>query len=147
MAFGAVMFLPTSVLNSGAWAQCDSVYTAFALLSIYHLMKGNNARFFIYLALSYSFKQQAIFIVPLAIILWLKDKVKLRYIFWAPMVFFTTLIPALLMGRSLQELLGIYSKQVATYSRLSMNYPNIYCFVSEGLSEASRLQIISCGTV
>ncbi len=147
MAFGAVMFLPTSVLNSGAWAQCDSVYTAFALLAVYHLMKENNARFFIYLALSYSFKQQAIFIIPFAIIMWLKGKVKLRYIFWTPVVFFLTLIPALVMGRELNELLGIYLKQVVTYSRLSMNYPNVYSFVSESLSEDARLQIISCGTV
>ncbi|RKM59833.1 hypothetical protein D6855_08590 [Butyrivibrio sp. CB08] len=147
MAFGAVMFLPTCVLNSGAWAQCDSLYTAFALLAIYHLMKGNNARFFIYLALSYSFKQQAIFIIPFAIILWLKGKVKLRYIFLSPIVFFITLIPALIMGRELNELLSVYTKQVVKYSRLSMNYPNIYSFVGEGLSKDSRLQIISCGTV
>ncbi len=147
MALGAVMVLPTSILNSGAWAQCDSVYTAFVLLAVFHLMKQNNARFFIYLAIAYSFKQQAIFIIPFAIILWLKGKVKIRYIFCFPVVFFITLIPALAMGRSLKELLEIYLKQAMTYSRLTMNYPNIYSFVSEGLGKDSRLQIISCGMV
>lgn len=147
MAFGAVMFLPTCVLNSGAWAQCDSIYTAFALLSVYHLMKGNNARFFIYLAISYSFKQQAIFIIPFAIIMWLKGKVKLRYIFLFPVTILLTLVPALLAGRDFNELISIYLKQVTTYSRLSMNYPNIYCFVSESLSEETRHMLISCGTV
>jgi len=147
MAFGAVMFLPTCVLNSGAWAQCDSVYTAFALLALYHLMKEHNARFFIYLAISYSFKQQAIFIIPFAIILWLKGKVKIRYIFLFPVTFLVTLVPALVAGRDFNELISIYLKQVATYSRLSMNYPNIYCFVAEALSEQSRLMLISCGTV
>lgn len=147
MAFGAVMFLPTCVLNSGAWAQCDSVYTAFALLAIYHLMKGNNARFFIYLAISYSFKQQAIFIIPFAIILWLKGKVKIRYIFLFPITFLLTLIPALVAGREFKELISIYLKQVTTYSRLSMNYPNIYSFVAEGISKETSLMLISCGTV
>ncbi len=147
MAFGAVMFLPTCVLNSGAWAQCDSIYTAFALLAVYHLMKGNNARFFIYLAISYSFKQQAIFIVSFAIIMWLKGKIKLRYIFLFPITILITLLPALLAGRDFKELISIYLKQVATYSRLSMNYANIYCFVSESLSEDARLMLISCGTV
>ncbi len=147
MAFGVVMFLPTCVLNSGAWAQCDSVYTAFALLSVYHLMKGNNARFFIYLAISYSFKQQAVFIVPFAIIMWLKGKIKIRYIFLFPVIILLTLVPALIAGRDFFELISIYLKQVTTYSRLTMNYPNIYSFVSEGLSKESRLMLISCGTV
>ena len=147
MAFGAVMFLPTCVLNSSAWAQCDSIYSAFALLAIYHLMKGNNARFFIYLAISYSFKQQAIFIIPFAIILWLKGKVKIRYILLLPIIFLITLVPALVAGRDFGELISIYLKQVTTYSRLSMNYPNIYCFVAEGISKESRLMLISCGTV
>ncbi len=147
LAFGIVMFLPTCVLNSGAWAQCDSIYTAFVLLAVYHLMKGNNARFFIYLTLGYSFKQQAIFIVPFAIILWLKGKVKLRYILLMPIVFFITVIPALIAGREPAEVLTIYLKQVATYSKLTMNYPNIYSFVSEGLSKDVRLMLISCGTV
>ena len=147
MAFGAVMFLPTCVLNSGAWAQCDSVYTAFAMLAIYHLMKGNNARFFIYLAISYSFKQQAIFIIPFAIILWLKGKVKIRYIFLFPITVLLTLIPALVAGREFKELISIYLKQVTTYSRLSMNYPNIYSFVAEGISKETSLMLISCGTV
>lgn len=147
MAFGAVMFLPTCVLNSSAWAQCDSIYSAFALLAIYHLMKGDNARFFIYLAISYSFKQQAIFIIPFAIILWLKGKVKIRYILLLPIIFLITLVPALVAGRDFGELISIYLKQVTTYSRLSMNYPNIYCFVAEGISKESRLMLISCGTV
>ena len=147
MTFGAVMFLPSFVLNSAAWAQCDSIYTAFALLCVYHLMKGNNARFFIYFAIAYSFKQQVIFIVPFAIIMWLKGKVKLRYIFWFPIVLLVTLLPALIMGRQLKELLSIYFRQVLTYTRLSMNYPNIYSFVSEGLDKDIRLMIISCGTM
>ena len=147
MAFAAVMFLPTCVLNSSAWAQCDSIYTAFALLAVYHLMKENNARFFIYLAIAYSFKQQAIFIVPFAIIMWLKGKIKLRYIFIAPIVFIVTLIPALIAGRKFGELTGIYLKQVTTYSRLTMNYPNIYSVVTEGISKDTRLMLISCGTV
>ena len=147
MAFGAVMFLPTCVLNSGAWAQCDSVYTAFVLLAVYHLMKGNNARFFIYLAIAYSFKQQAIFIIPFAIIMWLKGKIKIRYIFLFPVVFLITFIPALVAGRQFAELVSIYFKQITTYSRLSMNYPNIYSFVSEGLSKEARLMLISYGTV
>ncbi len=146
LAFGAVMALPTVILNSAAWAQCDSIYTAFLLLSLLHLLKGNNNRIFIYLALAYSFKQQAIFMVPLLIILRLKGKVKARYILWLPSVLVITLVPALLAGRKLGELLSIYVKQVSTYTHLTMNYPSIYAVINEGLKEDYRKLLISAGT-
>ena len=147
LAFGAVMFLPTSVLNSGAWAQCDSIYTAFALLSFLHLMKGNDKRTFVYFALAFSFKQQVIFLVPFLIIMWLKGRVKIRYALLMPAVVFLTLVPALLAGRRLLELLSIYGKQAATYTSLTMNYPSIYAFVSSSLDEDYRRTIISAGTI
>lgn len=147
MAFGAVMFLPTSVLNSGAWAQCDSIYTAFVLLSLLHFMKGDNKRLFIYLALAYSFKQQTIFIVPFLIIMWLKGKVKLRYLYLFPVVLITTWIPALIAGRDPIRLADIYFRQAAAYTRLTMNYPSIYTLVSSQLEKDYRKLIISVGTM
>lgn len=147
MAFGISFLLPTVVYNSAAWAQCDSIYTAFALLSILHLIKGNDRRVFIYLALSYSFKQQAIFLLPLLIIMWLKGKVKIRYILYVPVVLFATIIPAFIAGRRIEELLSVYIKQVSQYTYLTMNYPNIYSVVAAGLREDYRKLIISAGTV
>ena len=147
MAFGGVMILPTVVLNSAAWAQCDSIYTAFVLLSLLHALKGNDNRVFIYLALGYTFKQQAIFIVPFLIIIWLKGKIKARYIFWVPIVLFITMIPAMIAGRSFAELISIYGKQVSTYSSLTMNYPSIFMVVNPGLTLETRKLIIASAMV
>ena len=147
MAFGLAMVLPTVVLNSAAWAQCDSIYTAFVLLSFLHVLKGNNNRVFIYLALGYTFKQQAVFFVPFLIIMWLKGKIKARYIYWIPIVIFITMIPAMIAGRNFFELLSIYGKQVSTYSSLTMNYPSIYAVVNPGLNVETRKMIISSATV
>ena len=147
LSFGIVMFLPTVLLNSAAWAQCDSIYSAFVLLSFLHLLKGNNNRIFIYLALAYSFKQQAIFFVPFLLIMWLKGKVKLRYIFWCPIVLLLTMVPALIAGRRFEELMGIYGKQVAYYNRLAMNYPSIYTIVSTSLDTDYRKYLIAAGTL
>jgi len=147
MSFGAVMVLPTVLLNSAAWAQCDSIYTAFVLLSLLHVIKGNNNRVFIYLALGYAFKQQAVFIVPFMIIMWLKGKIKARYIFWIPVVILFTMIPAMIAGRDFWELLSIYGKQVSTYSRLTMNYPGIFTVVDPGLEIENRKMIIASATV
>ncbi len=147
LSFALALLLPTVVINGAAWGQCDSIYTAFALLAILHLIKGNDARMFIYLGLSYSFKQQVIFLFPLLVIMWIKGKIKLKYIFWFPAVLFITMIPALLAGREFSELVGIYSDQVGEYSELTKNYPSIYTVVNQNLDVAMNNVIISMGTL
>ena len=147
ISYAAVMFLPTVVLNSAAWSQNDSIYTAFILLSLLHLMKGNDVKTFVYLALAYSFKQQAIFFMPFIIMMWLKNKIKIRYILLVPVIYVATMIPAAIAGRSWSSLLGVYGRQVAMYSRLTMNYPSIYTIISSDLSASVRKIIIPAGTM
>ncbi|MBE5827363.1 MAG: hypothetical protein E7307_12075 [Butyrivibrio sp.] len=147
LAFGCIMFLPTSVLNSGAWAQNDAIFGSFLLLSFLHFMKGNSNRGFIYLAISYSFKQQAIFLAPFVIILWLKDKIKLRYVFWVPVIYVLSTIPAVIAGRDFGELMGIYGSQATMFSRLSMNYPSIYTIITGKLDTDIRKQLIPAGVI
>ena len=65
IGYAAVVFLPTVALNSAAWAQNDSIFTAFILLALLHFMLGNDLRAFIYLAISYSLKQQVMFFYPI----------------------------------------------------------------------------------
>ncbi len=145
LAFSLSMLLPTFVMNSGSWAQCDSIYSSFALLSVLHFLKKNDNKVFIYFALSYCFKQQVIFILPLLVIMWLKGKVRFRYVFWVPVIRFLTMIPALIAGREFTELVGIYGKQRDTYSYLTMNYPNVYSLINSALGVETREAIISAG--
>ena len=147
MSYGVMMFLPTAVLNSAAWAQNDSIYTAFVLLSLLHFMKRNDNRAFIYLAFAYSFKQQAIFFVPFVVLMWLKNKIKIRYVLWIPVIHVLAMVPAAIAGRSWGDLLGTYGRQVQMFSRLTMNYPSIYTIVSGDLSSAGRKILISAGTM
>ena len=146
MAFGIAMFLPTTVLNSAAWAQCESIYTSFVLLTFLYFLKGDNRRLFIYFALAYSFKQQTVFILPFMVIMWLKGRIRIRYALWVPVVLGLTMIPALIAGRSPAELLSIYFKQAAQYTRLTMNYPSIYAVVSPDMVTGLR-RIIFAGTL
>ena len=147
LGYAATLFLPTVVLNSAAWAQNDSIYTAFILLSLLHFFKGNDLRAFIYLGISYSFKQQAIFFFPFVIIMWLKNKIKIRYALVIPVINVLTVIPAAIAGRSLGDLLGIYGNQVAMFTRLSMNYPSIYTIITSKLDREIRTLLISAGTM
>ncbi|MCR5155832.1 MAG: hypothetical protein K6C96_04045 [Butyrivibrio sp.] len=147
LAFGCIMFLPTSVLNSGAWAQNDAIFGAFLLLAFLHFVKGNSNRGFIYLAISYSFKQQAVFLLPFIIILWLKNKIRLRYVFWVPVIYVLSTIPAVIAGRNFGELLGIYGNQAQMFSRLSMNYPSIYTIITGKIDVDTRKMVIHAGVI
>ncbi|MCR5404756.1 MAG: hypothetical protein K6E91_13200 [Butyrivibrio sp.] len=147
MAFGIASFLPTAVLNSAAWAQCDSVYVAFIMLSFLSYLRGREARTYIYFALAYSFKQQAVFILPFYVIMWMKGRLSLKKIYLVPVTIFCTMIPAMIAGRRPAELLSIYLKQANTYTMLSMNYPSIYTFISSSLKVETRKMIISAGLI
>ncbi len=147
IAYAAIMFLPTVVLNSAAWAQNDSIFSSFVLLSLVNIMLGRDNRAFIYLGFAYSFKQQAIFFMPFIIIMWLKNRIKIRYILWVPAIHVLAMVPCALAGRSWGDLLGIYGNQVAMFSRLSMNYPSIYTIITSDLSKNIRQMIISGGTM
>ncbi len=145
LAYFAVLFLPTVVLNSSAWAQDDSIYTAFILLSLLHVLKGTDLRVFLYLVIAYSFKQQAVFFLPFIIIMWLKNKIKIRYALVMPVFYIMSLIPAVIAGRSWSELFGIYGGQASLYTRLSMNYPSIYTIITSDMEKSMRRIIIKAG--
>lgn len=66
--YAIILFLPTCIFNSSAWAQCDSIYTAFAIMSLYYLYKKKYIASFIFAGISFSFKLQFIFILPIFII-------------------------------------------------------------------------------
>ena len=69
-----ILFLPTVILNGSVWAQCDSIYTTFVLLSLYLLLKEKYSLSFLSLGIAFSFKLQFIFILPLFIILYFVNK-------------------------------------------------------------------------
>lgn len=39
IVFAAILLMPTVILNSSRWVQCDSVYTAFLFISLYFMLK------------------------------------------------------------------------------------------------------------
>ena len=51
-----ILFLPTVILNSSVWAQCDSIYTTFVLLSLYLLISEKYKLSFLTLGIAFSFK-------------------------------------------------------------------------------------------
>lgn len=96
-----ILFSPTIILNSSAWGQCDSIYSFFALSSLFYLIKKEYHKSFIFLGIAFSLKLQTAFIFPIYVILYLKEKrFSFKYFFYVPLVNFIMCLPGHLIGIS-----------------------------------------------
>jgi Gpi18-like mannosyltransferase len=108
------LFAPTIFINGAVWGQCDAIYTAFCLGSLYFLLKERPAWACAFFAIAFSFKLQAIFFLPVLLVILLKKKMALRYLIFIPVIFLLSLAPAFIAGRDAVSLLSIYEGQVTT---------------------------------
>lgn len=118
--------LPTVFINSAYWAQCDSILTAFCIMSVYFALRGNGIGASVSYALAFSIKLQAIFILPVIVICFIVKKIKLWHAVLIPATFFATLLPALFAGRSFKDCVSIYVSQTSQYPKLTLNAPTIW---------------------
>lgn len=127
-AFLIVLFLPTVILNSSMWAQCDSIYTTFVLLSLYLLIKDKYALSFLMLGIAFSFKLQFIFILPLYIIVYfVNKKFSILNFLLIPLGNIIMCLPVILMGMPLIDCFGVYFRQVTVDSvRITGYLANIW---------------------
>lgn len=127
LAYGVVLFLPSVLINGALWGQCDIIFTFFMVLSFLWIMKGKPAGGMIFYGIAFALKLQAVFFLPVLLVLWLHKKMKLWTFLLVPGVYLVSVVPALLFGRSLEDVLSVYLRQTSAYSaNLSMDFPNIY---------------------
>jgi Gpi18-like mannosyltransferase len=114
LAFAVVVFAPTVLLNSGYWGQCDSIYAAFCLGSVYFLLRGRAWWACGFLGLALSFKLQAIFLLPVLLVVLVVNRQRLLALVAVPAAFVAMLLPAAVAGRSWRSLLLVYPDQVSS---------------------------------
>jgi len=139
LAFLLTLAIPTVVLNSSMWGQCDSIYSAFAIGSVYFGLKGRSKLAYVFIALAFSFKLQTVFLLPIFPIFILKGKISFKdcYIFFA--VYLATLLPAIFAGMPFGDVFSAYITQTGYYSSLNMNIVNIWRLVGPVDYESFRL--------
>ena len=128
--FTGILLMPTVILNSASWVQCDSIYTSFIILSLYFMLKENYDLSLILYAVGITFKLQAIFIVPAYGIIFLKNRdfFFLKFL-WIPFVNFILYMPAVILGKPLSSLYDAYIIQTGRYAyKTTLGYPNLYYF-------------------
>ncbi len=126
--YGVILFLPTVILNSACWGQADSIYVAFILLSISALLEEKYLKAFVFLGLSFAFKLQFIFILPLYILIYLsKRKFPICFFLIIPLVNIIMCLPAIAFGKQISSCINIYTNQTSEYEfYLSLNFPGVY---------------------
>lgn len=130
LVFAVVFALPTVVLNSAAWGQCDSIYGAFALIAIALLFRKHPYPSAFVLGLAFAFKLQAIFVVPYFFIWFVFAREHRPNIILLVLLvflgFYLPSTPGLLAGRSLLEPVRVYLTQTVYYAIMTLNYPNLW---------------------
>lgn len=131
LGYGAALLLPTVVLNSAAWAQCDSIYTAFAIWAVLAFVKEKYPVAMVLLGLSFAFKLQAIFILPIFLFVYYQRR-KFTVLQFAliPGTMLVAGLPLVFVGRNLLDMFTIYSSQTNTYPYMSMNYPSAWLLLT-----------------
>ncbi len=116
-AAGAVLLAPTVVINSAGWAQCDSIYASFALLSLYLMLRRRPVWAGVLIGVAIAFKLQAVFMLPVLVLVAVHQRVTWKRAVAAvsavPVTFVVSLLPAWLAGASISQLASIYPAQIS----------------------------------
>lgn len=149
-AFFLVLYWPTVILNGAYWGQCDSIYTAFAVISIYLALRSRGAAAMICIAVSFAFKLQAVFIMPIFVVLLTAKRVKLWHFVLFPVTYVVLMLPAVMAGYPLLDTITLYFDQMGTVgSALNYNSSSIYALFGNVSNEslASALGILAAFTL
>lgn len=132
LACVAVLFYPSAVLNGAWWGQCDFIYVAFLLYMIFAILKERYGAAMILLGCAFSFKLQAVLILPVLLIFWWKKRSFSGAYFLLVAVMMEVLcIPAILGGYSVFIPFSVYTRQLGRYPYMYVFYPNFWALFRE----------------
>ena len=127
--FFTVLLLPTVFLNSAVWAQCDSSYTALAVLAVALALEDKPVRSMLCIALAFGFKLQAVFVMPVFAVLWMYGKFSWKHFLLFPAFYVALVLPAVLLGRPFWDTVTLYFSQTGSIgSALNYNSSSIFAF-------------------
>lgn len=143
-----MLFVPTVLINSAFWGQCDGLYTSVLVWVLVLTLRRSYSAAWLVFGLALAFKLQAIFFLPFLLVFWL---IRPRQRWWTPVIAIVPLVlavvPAWLAGRSLGSLAGIYGSQAQGVTFLSYA-PNIWSWfppADQVILSRVALVLTACG--
>jgi Gpi18-like mannosyltransferase len=131
IAFAAVLWAPTVIVNSAYWGQCDAIYTTFLLGALYVACRRRPLWCVVSFSVALAFKAQAVFLGPFMLLLLLRGRISWRSMLLVPAVYALLAAPCLLLGRSPVSVLTVYLAQADAYHTLARNAASIYQFLPD----------------
>ena len=125
----AVLLLPEVLLNSAAWGQADSTYSALVVWALWAALRNRAATTWVLFALAFTFKLQAAFLLPLFVVAHVANRWRLRSAGLAIVTVLLTEVPAVIAGRSPGSLAEVYIDQTNGYKALTLNAPSLYALL------------------
>ena len=143
---GVIMLLPTVIINSSYWGQCDSMYSFFCISCLYQLHKESYLKSFIFLGLAFACKLQSVFILPFIFFYYLKDK-RFSVLYFLISIFVVWLVGiiAFCEGRSLLTPIEIYHYQTFEYQAMYMNFPSFWMIAGNDYSTLKVPSVLFTG--
>lgn len=150
--YTAIILLPTNIMNSSYWGQCDSIYVAFILLSLLFLFRREFSKSFIFLGAAFAFKLQTIFIFPFFLYYYFLEK-DYSIFSWVIVlaVDYLICIPGFIMGRAFLAPIQIYFLQTNIYQSMYLNFPSFWGIVGNSYDMMKNfaifftIAILGCG--
>ena len=131
LAYGAALLSPVVILNSAAWAQCDSIFCCFAVLALLALAKEQWSLSMILMGLSFSFKLQAVFLLPVFLFVYYqRRRFSVLQFGLIPATMLLTGLPLVFFGRNILDIFVIYGSQTGTYPNMALNYPSVWLLLA-----------------
>ncbi len=152
LALLLTLFAPTVLVNSALWGQNDSIFVSFLVLTVLFLVRGQTSLAAVVYGVALAFKAQAVFLAPVFAVLLLKKRLRPLQAMLVPAAYLVLMLPALIAGRPVRDLLLIYTRQAGEYPHLTMGAPNLYQwlpddvarFQTPGILLAAAVVVILC---
>ena len=134
-----IPLLPSILLNSSYLSQCDSIYSAFVMGSIYFIFQRKQFLSVLFLAIAFAFKMQTTFILPFFFVMMLRGNIRWYYFCLIPIIFIISITPTWLYGRPFTDLIKVYIAQTDRFRFLTLNFPNLYIWISNNYYEQVKI--------
>lgn len=132
VTYGVCLLYPVTIMNSAWWGQCDFIYVTFLLYMLLALWTDRFKTAMVMLGLAFSFKLQAVLLLPFILMYYWKSRsFKVANFLLVPVTMEVLSIPAIIAGYSVLIPFTIYNRQLGRYPYVYWFYPNFWALFRE----------------
>lgn len=132
ITYAVCLLYPVTIMNSAWWGQCDFIYVTFLLYMLLALWTGHFKTAFVMLGFAFSFKLQAVLLLPFVLMYyWKTREFKIANVLLVPLTMEVLSIPAIIAGYSFFIPFTIYTRQLGRYPYVYWFYTNFWALFRE----------------